>query len=56
MKFCVTPTSEFRSTPNVARFHFEGDTKELDDAIRLVEILTAALQAKVTVMVINGEE
>jgi hypothetical protein len=39
----------------VAKFHFEGDTKALDDAIRLVEILTAALQAKVTVMVISGE-
>ena len=24
MKFCVTPTSEFRSTPNVMKFHFEG--------------------------------
>ena len=27
MKFCVTPTSQFRSTPNVMKFHFEGSMK-----------------------------
>lgn len=27
LKFCVTPTSQFRSTPNVMKFHFEGSMK-----------------------------
>ena len=27
MKFCVTPTSQFRSLANVEKFHFEGSMK-----------------------------
>lgn len=27
MKFCVTPTSQFRSTPNVMKYHFEGSMR-----------------------------
>ena len=43
MKFCVTPTSEFRSTPNVAKFHFEGDTNNDEDVHRLSSILELAI-------------
>ena len=43
MKFCVTPTSEFRSTPNVAKFHFEGDTNNDVDVHRLSSILELAI-------------
>jgi hypothetical protein len=43
MKFCVTPTSEFRSTPNVAKFHFEGDTNNDEDVLRLSSILELAI-------------
>ena len=56
MKFCVTPTSEFRSTPNVAKFHFEGDTNNLLDTGKLLKILAQALKAKVTVKVFNTLE
>jgi len=27
LKFCVTPTSQFRSSANVEKFHFEGSMK-----------------------------
>jgi len=51
MKFCVTPTSEFRSTPNVAKFHFEGDTTNKDDVKFAQSLLDRALRDKVTLEV-----
>ena len=27
LKFCVTPTSQFRSSANVEKFHFEGSMR-----------------------------
>jgi len=56
MKFCVTPTSEFRSINNVIRFHFEGDTNNLLDTGKLLKIIHMAMKLKVTVMIINNEE
>lgn len=54
MKFCVTPTSQFRSTPNVAKFHFEGDTNNDEDVARLSTILAMAIKSKVILNIIRG--
>lgn len=47
MKFCVTPTSQFRSIPNVAKFHFVGDFNSTEDVARLSTILAEAIEAGV---------
>ena len=51
MKFMVTPTSQFRSTPNVKKFHFEGDTDSKDDVKFAQFLLDWALREKVVVEV-----
>jgi len=51
MKFCVTPTSEFRSINNVIRLHFEGDSKDPQDIAKLHKIIRWAMLLKVTVEV-----
>ena len=56
MKFCVTPTSQYRSINNTRRFHFEGDTKNPQDIEKMVKIIHQAMQLKVTVKVFNTLE
>ena len=51
MKFEITPTSEFRSIPNVKKFHFEGDTNKKDDVKFAQFLLDWALRDKVTLVV-----
>jgi hypothetical protein len=56
MKFCVTPTSTYRSTPNVIRFHYEGDTKDRKDAEKLLKIVRQAMLLGVVLEVGRLEE
>lgn len=56
MKFCVTPTSQFRSTPNVIRFHFEGDTKNPQDGEKARRLIHQAMLLGVVLEVGRLEE
>ena len=51
MKFEITPTSQFRSTPNVKKFHFVGETTNSDDVKFAQFLLNWALHEKVTLVV-----
>ena len=56
-KFCVTPTSRFRSTANVEKYHFEGSMKNWSiHRQTVIDLITMAVMEGVVLEIGSFEE